>query len=65
MSRVKLEGAECKYCGSDDIVIEWKLKAKKIGTYSIAGAQPKAVMQSWPYATCQGCGHKSEGQLSE
>lgn len=62
MSVVKLEGAECKYCGSDDIVVEWKLRAKPIGSYSIAGAQPKVVAEKWPYATCQGCGHESEGE---
>jgi hypothetical protein len=62
MARAKLNGATCRYCGSDDIAIEWRLKAKRPGTYSIAGCAPKVVATRWPWAICNGCGHESEGK---
>ena len=55
-------GVPCRYCGSPDTRIEIKLKPKKIGTYSIAGAAMKFIAGPWPYAICSGCGHVSEGK---
>lgn len=62
----RIEDATCRYCGATGrIRVEWRLEAKPLGTYSIAGLQPKAVARSHPYATCGGCGHVSRGQRVE
>lgn len=53
---------ECKYCGHKGIRVEWRLEAKPVGTWSLAGVQKKCLAGEWPYAICNGCGHESRGQ---
>jgi hypothetical protein len=55
-------GAPCRYCGSGDTWVEWRLEAKPLGSFSLAGAQMKFSANRWPYAVCDGCGHVSRGE---
>lgn len=57
-----LSNATCRYCGHHRIRVEWRMVATPLGTYSIAGAQMKFEATSVPFATCEGCGHESEGK---
>lgn len=58
-------GAYCRHCGSADTWIEWRVEARPLGSYSLAGAQVKASAREWPYAACGECGHVSRGEPSE
>lgn len=57
-----LSQVRCVYCGHVGIRVEWRLEAKPLGTWSLAGVQEKYVASHWPYAICNGCGHVSRGQ---
>lgn len=57
------ENARCLYCGSFDVWLEWRILAKPIGTFSLAGGQMKFSAAGWPYAVCGGCGHVSKGKI--
>lgn len=60
-------GVSCVYCGSDDTWAGWKLelRAKELGTFSLAGVQMKMSVKQvkHPWALCKGCGHESRGRL--
>lgn len=56
-------GNYCKYCNHQGLRIEWRLKAKPLGTWSLAGMQDKVVAQKWPWCICDNCKHESEGKL--
>lgn len=56
-------GASCVYCGSDETYVEYRVEAKPVGSFSLAGAQAKVSSYTWPYAVCAGCGHESRGKL--
>lgn len=51
----------CPNCGADELRIEMRLRAKPIGTFSIAGASPKVVATEVPWLVCGGCGVEAEG----
>lgn len=57
-------GAPCKYCGSKDTWVERRMEGKQIGTFSLAGAQMKFSVHTWPWAVCGGCGHESKGRIT-
>lgn len=57
-------GAPCRHCGSADTWIEQRFEAQPLGTYTLAGAQTKFTATPWPYAVCDGCGHKSRGKTT-
>ena len=57
-------GIACVYCGGGPIYLHYVFEAKKLGTYSVAGSQLKVTGSFWPYATCEGCGHRSRGKVS-
>jgi hypothetical protein len=40
-----------------------RLKAKPLGTFSIAGAQTKVVATKTPWIACDNCGVEAEGKL--
>jgi len=54
----------CRHCGHHGIVIEWRLEARPIGSFSLAGAQMKFSAREHPYAKCPGCRHVSRGESS-
>jgi hypothetical protein len=53
----------CKYCGHVGLKIEWRLEAKPLGTFSLAGQQMKVSALEWPWAICPGCKHESKGKV--
>jgi len=55
-------GIDCTHCGGGPIYLHMVFEAQALGTYSVAGAQMKAVGNFWPHATCEGCGHISRGR---
>lgn len=60
---IDLSSVTCKYCGtSGKVRLEMRLVAKELGTFSLAGAQPKVSAYRWPWAVCDACGHESRGQ---
>jgi len=52
----------CRHCGHVGVRIEWRLEAKPLGTFSLAGVQTKVSATEHPYAVCEGCGHVSRGE---
>lgn len=52
----------CPACGADALRIEYRLRAKPLGTYSLAGAQPKVAAENWPWLVCDSCGIEAEGK---
>jgi hypothetical protein len=52
----------CKYCDHVGIRVEWRLEALLMGTWSLAGVQPKTAAREHPWAVCEGCGHESRGE---
>lgn len=55
-------GADCLYCGSGDTWIEYRLEARPVGTFSLAGMQMKFSTRRLPFAVCDHCGHVSRGK---
>ncbi|GHG59147.1 hypothetical protein GCM10012320_33120 [Sinomonas cellulolyticus] len=56
--------APCRYCGAWSIFVELRLEARPVGSFSLAGAMPKASASTWPYAVCDACGHGSRGEVA-
>ena len=53
----------CKHCGPDHpLRIEWRLVAKPLGTYSLAGAQTKVAATNTPFAICDRCERECQGK---
>ena len=46
----------CPACGYEFLILEMRLVAKPLGTYSLAGMQLKVAAYEWPYIVCKGCG---------
>lgn len=59
----------CRYCGHQGCRMEvhMELVDKPVGTWSLAGAQPKTVVEErpWYFLRCLGCNHVSRGQVPE
>ena len=59
-----LHGGPCLYCGDDTtpFLLIWRMRAKPVGSYSLAGAASKVAAIPWPYLRCTACQHESEGK---
>jgi len=55
----KVEETPCLKCGKKTLIIEMRLTTKPMGTYSIAGVQPKVMASEWPWLKCINCGIES------
>lgn len=52
----------CKHCGPEFALrIEWRLVAKPLGTFSLAGQQMKFSAANTPFVICDNCGRESQG----
>ncbi len=51
----------CPACGAEALRFVTRLRAKEIGTFSIAGAQPKVVATEVVYLVCDSCKVEAEG----
>lgn len=58
----KVEDTECPRCGVKALRIEMRLTAKKIGSFSLSGAQMKVVAVEVPWLVCGICGVEAEGK---
>lgn len=47
---------ECPMCGHVGFTVSWKLVAKPLGTFSLAGHQMKVSAREVPVVKCDGCG---------
>lgn len=61
----KAEETPCPRCGELSLKIEWKLHAKPLGSFSVAGQQMKLVCQEWPYLVCKSCGVEAPAKAKE
>lgn len=53
----------CARCNTDGTLrIEYRLEAKPLGTYSLAGAQMKVAATRWPWMVCDACGSTCRGE---
>lgn len=48
----RLARVPCPRCGELTLRLETRLEARPLGTWSLAGAQPKTSVVEWPYAVC-------------
>lgn len=46
----------CPECGHGGMDLEWRLQARPIGSFSLAGAQMKFSAREVPVITCPDCG---------
>ena len=53
---------DCPACGHHGLVIEWRLTAKPIGSFSLAGAQMNVSATERPWIRCPECGVEAEGK---
>ena len=58
---MNIEETPCPACGETALRIQWKLKSKPIGSFSLSGGQMKTVVRPWPYLICDKCGIEAEG----
>ncbi|ARD42503.1 hypothetical protein [Actinomyces gaoshouyii] len=53
----------CARCGIDgQLRIEYRMEAKPLGTFSLAGAQMKVAATRWPWMVCGACGATCRGE---
>jgi hypothetical protein len=58
-----LKTIECDNCGGRGFSVQWRLVAKEIGDFSLAGAQMKFSAVETPFLVCDhGCGRESRGR---
>jgi hypothetical protein len=57
-------GEACPVCGADTLVIEQRIEAKPIGSFSLAGAGMKFSATRWPWIRCTACGIEARGEVS-
>lgn len=50
----------CGYAGG--LWFEWRLQAKPIGSFSLAGAQMKVSANREPWIVCPPCGAEAQGK---
>ncbi len=53
---------ECPKCHNRGLIVEWRYRAKKIGSYSVAGQSLKVVATRVPWIKCPACGVEAEGK---
>ncbi len=51
----------CPACGADALRIETRLRAKSVGSFSVAGATVKFPVTEVPFLVCDSCGIEAEG----
>lgn len=51
---------ECPMCGNVGFTVSWVLRAKPIGTFSLAGQQMKVSAKEVAVVKCDGCGLEAE-----
>lgn len=56
------EQQTCPACGHEGMRIEWRLKARPLGSFSLAGSQMKVSATETPYLICDGCDIEAEGE---
>lgn len=56
----QLAEVPCPRCRNLTLRVEERLESRPLGTWSLAGYQPKTSATPWPYAVCttDGCGFK-------
>lgn len=52
----------CPTCGSETLNVEFRLRSKPIGTFSVAGAQPKVAVEYSLWLDCTSCDFEEEGK---
>lgn len=60
----EVEQTPCPACGQQALRIEWRLTARPVGDYSLAGAQMKFSAREVPWVVCDGCGVAAQGKRS-
>lgn len=58
----KLNETPCPSCGAKSLTIEYRLQARELGTWSLAGTQPKVATRSWPWLRCTNCGAEARAK---
>lgn len=56
------DGIPCAECGQMALRLVWKLEAKPVGSYSLAGAQMKFSANEHPWCVCDSCGAECKGK---
>lgn len=51
----RVEEVACPACGEHDLKIVVRLRARPIGSYSLAGHKVKFSAVNWPYLVCGNC----------
>ena len=57
-----LEGTPCPLCGVAALRVEERLRAKPVGSFSLAGGQMKVVAERVLWLVCGACGIEVEGR---
>jgi len=57
-----LSETPCPSCGEMALTIEYRLEVKELGTWSLAGTQPKVAARSWPWLRCLNCGVEARAE---
>lgn len=64
---LRLTDVPCPRCQNTTLVVEDRLEARPLGTWSLSGAQLKTSAVAWPYAVChtEGCGFTKRAKVVE
>ena len=57
-----IDDTPCPSCGVKGLRIEYRLTAKPLGSFSLAGAQMKVSAVRVPWLICGTCGVEAEGK---
>lgn len=67
LGRVVALPQPCPGCGVRALELIQRLEARPIGTWSLAGIQPKVTVRPWPHVRCSvdrgGCGIEARGRF--
>ncbi len=55
----------CPLCGSRPLAVAWGLRAKKIGDFSLSGAQMKISAVEFCEISCSHCGMWAPGRFTD
>lgn len=53
---------ECPHCGEVGFEVTWRLRARPIGSFSLAGSQMKVSAREVPHIKCRHCGVEATAQ---
>lgn len=62
MTEPDVSTTACPACGEQRLEIEYRLEAKPLGSYSLAGHQVKVAASGWPWLVCRNCGVEARGK---